>query len=111
MSALSKEELAIYEIAYHLHMPVYIMLAEMPYDELVKWKQYFERRPIGWREDLRTYTLLKQQGLNAKPYEVFSSLKPVYQEEEDSRNTKGLQKSMLFQMMMKAKGGDQIKVE
>jgi len=71
-------------------MPVYKLVEEMPYDEYLKWGIYFEKRPVGWRDDSRTHTLLQAQGVKAKPYEIFSSLVPIY-----SASTEGLEDGMI----------------
>ncbi len=55
-------------------MPVYQIRAEMPYDELFGWREYFNKYPPGWREDQRTMMILQAFGVKAKPEELFSSL-------------------------------------
>lgn len=66
--------MAIYELAYNLRVPVYILENEMPYSEFLNWGKYFDARPIGWREDDRTYKLLNAQGVKEKPWAIFPSL-------------------------------------
>lgn len=89
------------------------MLEEMPYEELLGWIAYFERRPIGWRDDDRAHKLLQAQGVKAKAVDVFPSLRALYTqvtEKEpgnklDMKNFKG---SVLFHKILSAKGGDKI---
>lgn len=49
---------------------------EMTHEEVIGWFEYFRRRPLGWREDQRTYMLLSALGTKARPEELFSSLTP-----------------------------------
>lgn len=69
--------LEVYELAYRLHMPVYKLLNEMPYDEMVGWFEYFKQRPVGWQDDQRTYTLLQAQGIKEKAERIFPSLAAI----------------------------------
>jgi len=85
-------------------MPVYKLLDEMPYDELIKWTHYFKKRPIGWREDQRTFILLQAQGYKGRPEEVFATLKQL--KDNIPQEIKSLPKGKFLDMMMKAKGGD-----
>ncbi len=85
----------------------------MPYEELLDWFEYFDRRPIGWREDDRTSKLLQAQGVKEKPYVLFPSLKKIYNpddryrppEEELTHSVRG---SWMELMMKHAEGGDKI---
>lgn len=58
-------------------MPVYKMLQEMPYEELVNWFYYFSIRPIGWEDDQRTYMLLQAQGVKEKAERLFPSIAAI----------------------------------
>jgi hypothetical protein len=83
----------------------------MVYEEFLGWQNYFEKRPIGWREDERTYKLLCAQGVKAKAYDVFPSLDPIYRpptKSESNFNVKSFKKSLLFQKILSAKGGEKI---
>ena len=95
-------------------MPVY-QLVEMPYDELLKWQAYFEKRPYGWREDDRAFKLIAAQGAKVKPVEVFPSLGPIYAPPpalpDGQINPAALKRSALFSKMLAAKGGDKLKEE
>jgi hypothetical protein len=91
----------------------------MTYDEFRKWLLYFERRPVGWREDNRIYHLIRTvQGLagasNMKPWELFPSLYPIYNQDKQTDDGKAdmgtLQGSALFQRMMGAKGGKKLEL-
>ena len=76
----------------------------MPQTELLKWGQYFSKRPIGWREDQRTYMLLSAQGYKGKPEDLFPTLKQL--KEGIPAEEKALPKGKFLDMMLKAKGGD-----
>ena len=58
-------------------MPVYRLAAEMPYEELLHWFEYFKIRPPGWQEDQRVSMLLQAQGVKEKPEKLFPSLKAI----------------------------------
>jgi len=101
--------MSLYEIAFHLKLPLYKLKAEMPYDELLGWVKYFEERPVGWRDDDRTYRDLQFNGYKGKPWEVFNSLKPIYNPvnpTETSFNTKSIKDSVLGLLIANAKNGD-----
>jgi len=100
----------MHEIAHSVGMPVYLMQQEMPYDELNKWVAYFNRRPLGWREDLRAFYLIAAQGYKGKPHELFPSLEFLNKEESKENSTKGLARSALFRKILGAKGGEKLKV-
>lgn len=108
--------MSLFELAYTLRMPVYKLVEEMPYVELLGWQRYFERRPVGWREDDRTVKIMQVMGCSQKPQEIFESLSVVYAEAKKPRVKDGqmsvaaLQGSWLFGKMMSAKGGDQLPV-
>ena len=55
-------------------MPVYQILTEMPYEELLGWQDYLEKRPAGWREDQRAAMIMQSFGVKATPDKLFSSL-------------------------------------
>lgn len=55
-------------------MPVYQILTEMPYEELLGWHDYLEKRPAGWREDQRAAMIMQSFGVKATPDKLFSSL-------------------------------------
>jgi len=67
-------------------MPVYKIEQEMPYDELLGWMHYFEARPEGWREDQRTYLVLRALGLKEKAEKIFPTLDAIKKEEYQQRN-------------------------
>lgn len=92
-------------------MPVYKLLEEMPYEELLCWFSYLDSRPIDWRDDDRTFKFLQTQGYKGKPWEAFMSLKSIYQPSKpiasDNRiNIGNLKSSLLFHKMLSAKKGD-----
>ena len=80
---------------------------EMPYTEFVKWIAYFKQRPLGWREDQRTYMLLSAQGVKASPENIFPTLKLLKANEIESQvPDKALPKGQFLDKLRKAKGGD-----
>lgn len=105
----------IFELAYHLHLTAYDIMYKMTYEEFIKWNMFFDRRPIGWREDDRTAKLLQAQGVKAKPTEIFPSLKQLYQSRSDMVGRAGfiskqnLKGSALFSRLLTAVGGDKLK--
>jgi len=110
---LSDEELVIYELGLHLHMPIYKLADEMTYEELLGWMNYFERRPIGWRDDDRVFKILQTQGVKGNPWSHFPSLKPIYSPvvlNNDTNGIKNLRNSVLYHKMLSATGGDQVDI-
>lgn len=84
------------------------MLNEMPYDELLSWVRFFDRRPVGWREDLRTYHLMRTFGEKRRAEEVFPSLQAVFKRQENPVST--LRGSYMHKLMTSAVGGDKLKI-
>lgn len=108
---LTDEELSIYEVAFHLKTPIYQLVNEMPYEEFLGWMDYFNRRPIEWRDDDRTFKLLQAQGTKAKPNEIFPSLAAIYnpvKTEGDTMDISSFKASAMFNKILGAKGGDKI---
>jgi len=88
-------------------MPVYQLLEEMPNDELMNWFYFFSKRPIGWREDQRTYLMLRTQGVKEKAEVIFPTLKQIYASNESSQKAdRAVPKGKFLEMMMKSKNGD-----
>lgn len=79
----------------------------MPYEEMLCWFAYLERRPIGWREDLRTSYLLQAQGSKQKPSDIFPSLAAVTQGQSDNPMS-SFKKSGFFAKISQAVGGDKL---
>jgi hypothetical protein len=82
-------------------------MEEMPYEELIGWFEYFERRPVGWREDDRAFRMIQYtsfNGVKAKPYEIFHNLKQIYK----PKKLNGLKESAFFQKLITATGGDKL---
>lgn len=90
-------------------MPVYKLENEMPYTELMKWIEFFKRRPVGWREDSRTAMLMRAQGVKAKGEDIFPSLR-IMKEGSIARqeNDRAVPKGKFFEMMTKSKTGDAV---
>jgi len=84
----------------------------MTYDELNGWIAYFNQRPPNWQIDLCTFKLLQTQGVKGKPWDHFPSLKPIFNPEtvDSERIRVSLKRSMIFQKILAAKGGDQLEV-
>jgi len=79
----------------------------MPYDELTKWFEFFNRRPVGWRDDQRAYMLLRAQGVKEHPETIFPALKQIHNHEQSKlEDDKALPKGKILDLMLKAKGGD-----
>jgi len=104
----------IFEIAHTVGMPVYKLLDEMPHEELLKWIEYFNKRPIGWREDDRTYKIMASFGTKEKPWNLFESLAKLREQSEQKEASQNIAKSFtgsqLFQKIRGAKGGERIDV-
>jgi len=77
----------------------------MPYDELLKWYEYLERRPIGWREDDRAVKYIQTQGFKGKPWELFPALHAIYNRKIKEGNLKDFKDSFMFNKIKSAKGG------
>lgn len=88
-------------------MPVYELLEKMPHDEMLYWFAYLERRPLGWREDLRASYLMQAQGVKQKSAEIFPSLKAVMRNGSNDP-IDSLRGSSLFLGMLAAKGGEKL---
>jgi hypothetical protein len=103
-----------YEIAYHLKIPMYELVENMPYEELLCWLDYFDRRPVDWRSDDRTFKLLQVQGYKGKPESVFQSLAALNQKRAAAKNPEGmidksnLKRSFLFNQLVSATGGEKL---
>lgn len=78
----------------------------MPYEELLGWIKYFDRRPLDWRDDLRTAYLMNAFGTKKSPQEIFPSLKAISKKSDNPINS--LKASNIFRKMLSAKGGDSI---
>jgi len=96
--------MALYETAYLLGRTVHEIRDEMPYKELQGWFEYFDRRPVGWREDQRTGMLLNAWGAKIKPEQVFPSLAAL------SRNSskRGIKGSLFEKLIAESTGGARI---
>jgi len=91
-----------------LGTPVYKLRDEMPYDEYAQWMTFFEKRPVGWREDQRTSFILNALGVKQKGTEIFSSLKTMHANSAEPDIAQSLKKSSFFQKMLGAVGGDRL---
>ncbi len=92
---------------------MYKLAEEMPYEELLAWINYFERRPVDWRADDRAYKILQTQGVKEKPWAIFQSLGAIYNSKkpnDGTLNVASLKGSTLFSRMLSAKGGDKLEL-
>jgi len=79
----------------------------MPYTEFVKWVEYFKQRPIGWRDDQRTYMLLRTQGVKESAENVFPTLRLIKSNEVDSHiPDRAIPKGQFLDKLRKATKGD-----
>lgn len=82
----------------------------MPYTELLKWVSFFKARPVGWRDDQRTFMLLKAQGAKGNSEDMFPALRAmkIYSEEQmhKAEDDTALPKGKFLDMMLKARNGD-----
>ena len=95
----------LYELAYNLKVPLRVVTDEMTHEELVGWMEYFERNPIGWRDDMRFFRIMQMIGAEEKPYDIFPSLSILKPSNDMIGSLKG---SLLFSKMLEAKGGDKL---
>jgi len=85
-------------------------MSEMPYEELLGWTNYFAKRPVGWRDDERTYRLLQAQGVKEKGEKLFSSLAAVYAKPESENMMASFKGSAMWQKVLNAQGGDKLEI-
>ena len=78
---------------------MYQMQNDMSYRELGDWVEYFQRRPVGWGDDLRTSYLMQSMGAKAKGQEIFPSLATIYDEaaESEAIRVKQIEKNPFIQ--------------
>lgn len=61
------------------------LMEEITHEEFSGWINFFERQPVGWREDLRTYYVMSSMaGSKKKPEEIFPSLQQIKDAEADT---------------------------
>lgn len=81
----------------------------MPYEELLNWVEFFKRRPIGWREDFRTYLYLRTQGVKESAESIFPTLKLVDDHTKSQQKPdQAIPKGKFLERMLKAKTGDKV---
>ena len=75
----------MHELAFNLGLTVSDMEEKLFNEELQDWLLYFEQRPMGWRDDLRTFYLMSSFGeMKKSPQEIFPSLRPIMKAESDA---------------------------
>jgi hypothetical protein len=95
----------MFELAYQLGLDIR-QVEDMDYTVFIKWLAYFEKRPVGWRDDLRAYHLLQAQGVKERPWKIFDSLKPIFKKDGSHLDT--LLDSNIMKLMIHAKGGEEL---
>jgi hypothetical protein len=103
--------MALMELAFLLRVPLYELTAKMSFEEYYMWGLYFEAKPSGWREDERTYLLLRGLGMKSAPESLFASLAlKKQQQEKQQAASKPVPRvgSFLHAKMMNAKGGKKL---
>ncbi len=88
---------------------------DMPYDDFKKWYAFFERVPIGWKDDLRAFKIMQSMGVKEKPESQFASLASLKRSEEKQKENSenrisaaNLIRSSLFTKMISATGGEKL---
>jgi len=79
----------------------------MSFQEYVLWLQFFEKRPLGWREDLRAFRIMCSNGnmKNPKPGDYFGTLKQMSEAEAAEAKSVPRRGSFAHSALMNAKGG------
>lgn len=82
----------------------------MPYEELLGWFNYFEQRPLDWRDDDRTAKLLQAQGVKEKAVRLFPSLDAIYNRKSSKEgfDVSSFKGSLMFSKILSAKKGDKL---
>lgn len=79
----------------------------MPYTELLQWMSFFKNRPSGYRDDMRTYMLLKAQGIKANAEDLFPSIRAVkIYDEARQHATRAVPKGLFLEKMLSSVNGD-----
>lgn len=104
--ALTEEELSLYELAFLLRTPVYKILEEMPFDEMIKWHEYLQVRPYGWREDRRTALTMSALGATVDINQTFPTLANLGRNVSETTTVKSLANSKFFDFMLNSSNGD-----
>ena len=91
-------------------MPVYKLLEEMPYTELIGWGNYFKRYPNGWREDRRAYIISSSLGAKVDVATTFPTLVAIEEAQKNSKVLPGqsIKKSPWMHLLVNAEGGDKL---
>jgi hypothetical protein len=83
-------------------------LQVLPYDEYENWLMYFDHRPVGWREDLRSSHIMSSMGAK-DANKAFPSLKEMFAPRDDSA-INSLKGSFIFSKMLGAEKGDKLDI-
>lgn len=103
---LSEEELSIMDLAFMFKIPLYRLLNEMPYQELIAWGSYFKQRPQGVAEDYRAALLISAFAPGAPIAKLFPNLAP--KRNDNATIGQKLEGSAMLTFMLKATGGDKL---
>lgn len=89
-------------------MPVYKILEEMPYEELIGWGIYLEKYPVGWREDRRASIISQSMGAKIDIPSTFPTLIAVEKTHQNNKALLGnsLKNSPWMGLLCNAVGGD-----
>lgn len=80
-----------------------------PYEELLKWYAYLEKRPLGWREDDRAAKIIQSNGVKESATKLFPALDRIYNPSKfEDNGIETLKGSYLFHKMLGAVGGDKL---
>jgi hypothetical protein len=75
---------------------------------------YFEKRPLGWRDDDRIFKLMQAWGVKEKPYNIFPALRPIYHRPaavvDNKLDINRFKGSQMFNKLLKAKNGDSLDI-
>lgn len=86
-------------------MPVYILMEEMPYTELLKWSDFFSKQPYGWREDYRAGIIAKSMGMKEDIENIFPTIRMVKSASESAQKPdQAIPKGVMLSLMKRAKG-------
>lgn len=85
---------------------MYELLERMSFQEYVLWAEYFDQRPYGWREDNRTYNIMRASGnVKSSAEDIFPSIAHMKKKQAEKKPVPG-PGTLLFEKLLNAKGGD-----
>jgi hypothetical protein len=92
---------------------MYELESSMTYEELLKWFDYFDRRPPEWRASDRTVKLIRAQGAKGNPWDFFPELYKIYHPKTEKLlpgqiSGSNLKSSAFFEKLRLAVNGDKL---